>query len=100
MKRSCCALLIACLAVVGCNRSTPITPVPKAGPAVTSEQAFKERVTFIATNGGMGSAFAGIVELAEKSGDATLVADAKQLEKVQSPDKAKAIAKKMLEKIK
>jgi hypothetical protein len=47
----------------------------------------------------MGSAFAGIKELCEKSGKPALVADAQKLESAQSPEAAKAIAKGMLGKL-
>ena len=100
MKQWCCLLLMACCAV-GCSRSTPVPPAKNAdNPAVTTDAALKERLTFISEVGGMGSAFSGIVEMAEKKGDAALIADAKELSKSQSPAKAKVIAKKMLEKLK
>jgi hypothetical protein len=93
-------LILLSVLAIGCGGpGTPISQVNPEGPKVTTDDAFKERIKFISENGGMGSAFAGIVELAEKKGDAALVADAKLLEKANSPAQAKTIAKRMLEKL-
>src|SRR5882757_2600913 len=98
MKRCYRLLLVTCL-LMGCGGTTPVKPTEE-GPRVTSEDEFKERIAFIAESGGTGSALAGIVEMAQQNGDAGVVADAKALEKAQSPEQAKTIAKKLLEKLK
>jgi hypothetical protein len=82
--------------VIGCGGAPAVMP-PADGPKVTDEESFKERIQFIANTGGTGSATAGLVEMAEKQGNADLVADAKKLSKTQNPDDAKLIAKNMLE---
>lgn len=88
------------LCLVGCGPGTSAPSPESPPPEVSSEQQFKERLQFIADNGGMGSAFAGIVEMAEKTGDSSLVTDAKKLVQVQTPEQAKTIAKSMLGKLK
>lgn len=85
---------------VGCGDAGTSAPSPESpAPEVTDEAGLKERLEFIAENGGMGSAFAGIKEMCEKSGNAALVSEAAKLESVSSPDAAKKIAKSMLEKL-
>jgi hypothetical protein len=93
-------LVLALSVAVGCGgggSSPPTEPSPT--PEVTSDAQLKERLQYIAESGGMGSAFAGIKELCEKSGKPALVADAQKLESAQSPEAAKAIAKGMLGKL-
>lgn len=95
MKHGCSLILVAFL-TLGCGGTTPVEPDPN-GPKVTSEDELKDRIDFIANSGGMGSAFAGVAEMAEKKGDKDLVVQAKQLEKSKTPEQAKVIARKMLE---
>lgn len=68
-------------------------------PEVSSDAELKERLEFIAEAGGMGSAMAGVVELCEKKGDKSLIADAKKLMNVSKPEAAKKIAADMLKKL-
>jgi hypothetical protein len=100
MRRSILAFIFGVSVMIGCGQgSSPPSPESPA-PEVSSEIALKERLEFIAENGGMGSAFAGIVEMCEKNGDKALVAEAKKLLGVQDPETAKKIAKGMLTKLK
>lgn len=90
------ALFLVIGFVMGCGGEPAVEP-SEDGPKVTDEDSFKERIQFIADSGGTGSATAGLVEMAEKQGNADLVAEAKRLSATQTPDEAKAIAKNMLE---
>lgn len=94
------ALLLTVSCIAGCGGAGESAPSPEGPPPeVSSDAQLKERLEFIANNGGMGSAFAGIKEMCEKSGKKDLVADAAKLESAQSSDAAKAIAKGMLGKL-
>lgn len=90
-------MMSSCIAGCGVGTSPPSPESPP--PEVTSDAQLKERLEFIANNGGMGSAFAGIKEMCEKSGKPGLSADAAKLESARSPEAAKAIAKGMLGKL-
>ncbi len=93
------AVLTMSTLIAGCGSGTSAPSPEGPPPEVSSDAQLKERLEFIAANGGMGSAFAGIKEMCEKSGKKDLVADATKLENAQSSEAAKAIAKGMLGKL-
>jgi len=93
------AVFLSLSVIGGCGGGSSAPTEPSPSPEVTNDAQLKERLEFIANNGGMGSAFAGIKELCEKNGKTELVADATKLEAAQSPEAAKAIAKGMLGKL-
>ncbi len=92
------AFAILLLFAVGCGNSAPSEPPPD--PNQLSKDQFKERLEFIAKEGSTGSALAGIVEGAEKTGNPVLVADAKKLQGTNNPAQAKKLATEMLGKLK
>ena len=97
-------LIAICLPVVasifaGCGSSTSAPSPEGPPPEVTSDAQLKERLEFIAKNGGMGSAFAGIEELCKKTGKDDLVTSAQELAACQDSESAKTIAQGMLDKL-
>jgi hypothetical protein len=92
----CLAGLLA--AVIGCGPSSKGTPAPSQ-PTIGSNQDLKQRLEYIAQSGVTGSALGGLQDAVKKAGKPELEKDLGELEKAQSPDAVKAIAKRMADKL-
>lgn len=100
MRRYLCLLLLS-FTLVGCSGSGAVDSSEDATVSgVSNSDELKKQLEDIAANGSTGSATAGIPELAAQLGDPALEEDAKELAAANTPDKARAVAKKMLEKLK
>lgn len=99
MPRIVFAVVLA-LGLSGCGASTSPASPESPNPAATTAAEFKDRLTNIADTGATGSAMAGLPELAKQQSDPSLVKDVEALQKATSPNQVKALAKKMLEKVK
>ncbi|MCA9048457.1 MAG: hypothetical protein KDA89_06995 [Planctomycetaceae bacterium] len=93
-------LVVSASLHIGCSGGGTSAPSPESpSPEITTDSELKERLQFIAESGGTGSALAGVKELCEKAGKASLVSDAEKLERTDNPEAAKKIAQGMLEKL-
>lgn len=93
-------LVLMSFALIGCSNSGGNVDAEPLTEGVTSQDELVKQLEDIAANGGTGSATAGIPEMAAKSGDDALVKDAEELSSTTDSEKAKTIAKRMLEKLK
>jgi len=66
---------------------------------LNSNQELKQRLSYIAESGQTGSALGGMDEIVKKAGKPDLEKDFAELQKAQSPDAAKQIAKRMADKL-
>ena len=96
-------LLAAAVALVstGCTRQRGAPGGPEGVlPAVSSDAELRSRLEYIANTGVTGSGLGGLPEFfANHPKKADLMADYKKLEAAATPDQAKGIAKKMLERL-
>lgn len=100
LLRGWCLVGILALLAVGCSGpSTPPSPPAPDQPVLSSNAELKQRLEYIATSGVGGSALGGLREAVEKVGDASLVKDLGELEQAQDPERLKAIAKRMVDKL-
>ncbi len=96
-------LLVAAVALgpTGCSRQRGAPGGPEGvTPAVSSDAELRSRLEYIANTGVTGSGLGGLPEFFESHPKkADLMADFKKLETAASPEQAKAVAKKMLERL-
>lgn len=94
-----CLTGLLAFALSGCGGPAPSSKSAPAQPVLNSNQELKERLNYIANSGVTGSALGGMPEIIKKSGKPELEKDYAELEKAQSPDQIKSIAKRMADKL-